>query len=312
MKKKNDTFGQLIVGIFMVVVLLLLGYFTIVISGVDMALGRPRKSIHIAFNQVGGLKEHDNVMYRGTKVGSVDRVTVTSSNLVVMAMVDEGVVLRSGYSATVCNLSMLGGNFLSLEEGQGEVIDFSQLTLRGDDPTDWMQDLTRIAHNLNTITSDPSIKIAISNFTAISQRSKIVADKLDVFLDKANRIADDVGDVAAKVNADKDQITDDVKLAAADIRAGAAELKPAIAAFRKSSESFNLSDTMAKANQLLTNLTEASEKLRAGEGTLGKLNNDAKLYDEINGLIRDVRQIIDNYRDTTPISTFSSLAVGAF
>ena len=28
--------------------------------------------------------------------------------------------------------------------------------------------------------------------------------------------------------------------------------------------------------------------------------------------VRDMRQVIDNYRDTTPISTFSSLAIGGF
>lgn len=35
------------------------------------------------------------------------------------------------------------------------------------------------------------------------------------------------------------------------------------------------------------------------------------MYDEIDGIIRDARQVLDNYRDTTPISTFSSLATGA-
>ena len=36
------------------------------------------------------------------------------------------------------------------------------------------------------------------------------------------------------------------------------------------------------------------------------------MYDELQGLIKDVRQVLDNYRDTTPISTFTSLATGAF
>ena len=35
-----------------------------------------------------------------------------------------------------------------------------------------------------------------------------------------------------------------------------------------------------------------------------------EMYDEVNGLIKDVRQIVDNYRDTTPISTFGSLIMG--
>ena len=35
------------------------------------------------------------------------------------------------------------------------------------------------------------------------------------------------------------------------------------------------------------------------------------MYDEVNAVIKDVRQIVDNYRDTTPITTFGSLATGA-
>ena len=37
----------------------------------------------------------------------------------------------------------------------------------------------------------------------------------------------------------------------------------------------------------------------------------ATRYRVIKGLVQDVRQTVDNYRDTTPISTFSSLATGA-
>ena len=95
MKRKNETFTQLVVGFFMVTLMALLAYFTIVVSGVDLLTGRSRVQVKAVFSQVGGLKEHDNVMYRGTKVGSVDRVEVTPSNLVVTAVVDGGVILRT-------------------------------------------------------------------------------------------------------------------------------------------------------------------------------------------------------------------------
>ena len=95
MKRKSDTFAQAIVGLFMVTILLLLGYFTIVISGVDIIQGKERVRLGAVFDQVGGLKDHDNVMYRGTKVGTVESVSVTPSNLVVTAFVDGGVLLRA-------------------------------------------------------------------------------------------------------------------------------------------------------------------------------------------------------------------------
>ncbi|MBQ6329998.1 MAG: hypothetical protein IJI35_13350, partial [Kiritimatiellae bacterium] len=62
----------------------------------------------------------------------------------------------------------------------------------------------------------------------------------------------------------------------------------------------------------LDNLNVVAKRLRDGEGTLGRLTADDTLYKEVDGLVRDIRQVIDNYRDTTPISTFTSLATGAF
>ena len=65
------------------------------------------------------------------------------------------------------------------------------------------------------------------------------------------------------------------------------------------------------ASKLMANLKAVSEKLAKGDGTLGKLTSDPELYNEVNGLIKDVRQVVDNYRDTTPISTFAGLVGGA-
>ena len=67
----------------------------------------------------------------------------------------------------------------------------------------------------------------------------------------------------------------------------------------------------------MSNLNEVALRLKNGEGTLGKLVNDPALYDNVDALSRDVqaltkdaRQVLDNYRDTTPISTFGSLIMG--
>ena len=46
------------------------------------------------------------------------------------------------------------------------------------------------------------------------------------------------------------------------------------------------------------------------EQNLRKLMTDDELHREVQGLVKDVRQVIDNYRDTTPISTFGSLIMG--
>ena len=65
------------------------------------------------------------------------------------------------------------------------------------------------------------------------------------------------------------------------------------------------------AARLVANLRTVTDRLERSEGTLGRLVSDGALHDELSALVKDLRQIVDNYRDTTPISTFGSLIGGA-
>ena len=338
MRRKNNTFSQAIVGIFMMTVLLLLGYFTIVISGVDLIRGKEKVRVQIAFDQVGGLKDHDNVMYRGTKVGTVERVTVTPSNLVVTAFVDGGVILRRGYSARVCNLSMLGGTYLQLEEGTGEPVDLEKAVFRGETPSDWMSNLSLIARNLKALSDRIEQSGIVTNVEAATASVRAVAERVErgegllgKLTTKDEALYEDIRKTAANAREISSQLNrqklyDDLQAAIADFRKTCGGIETASGDFRKTcgnidkvsegfakaTEGVDLKAPIAKATALMDNLNAVAERLKSGEGTLGRLSTDDRLYREIDGLVRDVRQMIDNYRDTTPISTFTSLAVGAF
>ena len=335
--RKSEAFTQGVVGVFMLTVLLLMGYFTIVISGVDVLSGRHRVPVRVAFSQVGGLKDRDNVMYRGTKVGVVERVEVTPSNLVVTARIDSNVILREGYSATVCSLSMLGGTYLRLDEGEGESLDLETTLFHGVTPTDWMEDLRQIASTVNGFVSGPEIGVIVTNAVEASEKArefaedaKRMADDVKAFIDKANHFADKAVAVADRVErgegmvgkllSSDDTVYDDFKETMANAKEISAkvnrdkmfdDLEAGIAAFRKAAEEFDAKGMSEKGAALLADLGVVAERLKNGEGTLGRLSSDPELYDEVKGLMKDVRQIVDNYRDTTPISTFTSLATGA-
>jgi len=65
-------------------------------------------------------------------------------------------------------------------------------------------------------------------------------------------------------------------------------------------------------NATLTDIATIARRLEQGEGTLGKLLTDPGLYDNVNGTFTDVREYLDDIRETTPVSTFSSFIFGAF
>ena len=178
-RKNGDVFSEVVVGIFMVAVIALLGYFTIVISGVDVMFGRKRATATIAFEDVGGLKERDNVIYRGMKVGSVDKITLGASNILVQASVDDDVVLRKSYRVSVAALSLLGGNYLLLEEGTGEPLALATTVFHGEPPVDWMRDLGAIARNLNDLTSDGNVRSIVTNFEATAANLNAIVARVE-------------------------------------------------------------------------------------------------------------------------------------
>ena len=70
-KKHGEFFSEMIVGLFMVAVLALLAYFTIIISGVDWLKGGAKVPLVVMFDNVGGLKVRDSVVMRGMPIGSI-------------------------------------------------------------------------------------------------------------------------------------------------------------------------------------------------------------------------------------------------
>lgn len=352
--KRRDSFSEAIVGIFMLAVLALLVYFTIVISGVDMLGGRSLVEARVTFTDVGGLKDQDNVMYRGTKVGKVERIMLGEKDLTVVMEIDRDVVLRDGYRIAVCNLSMLGGNYLLLEEGRGEKLDLAATVFRGETPTDWMRDISSIAKNVNAITGGGELKAIVTNLAAASESVKVVAGRLErgegtvgkllssdtALWDGVESAATNLAAITADIRRGRGTIgklmTDDSvhgnldktlaniaeisgrlersegflgKLLAKDDSVYG-DFSAAVRSFRKAGESLDTGAIVTSATNLLSNLNSVALKIDSGEGTLGRLVNDKSVHEEIEGLTRDVRQVIDNYRDTTPISTFGSLIMG--
>ncbi len=340
-RRRNGAFSEVATGVFMLAVLAVLVYFTVVISGVDLVFGRERRRLDITFEQVGGLKEHDSVMYRGTKVGTVERIALSPTNLTVTIEIDKSVVLRESCSASVRSLSLLGGNYLELEEGAGSPLDLEVAHLRGEPPADWMRDVSKVAQNLNRLTGKAEISEIVSNLVVTTEKVRSLAERLERgegLLGKLMSSDDTLYGDMRKTFANVSEMSEDFKKTAANAALLTERLKngegtigklmasdalhddllASIAAFRRACESLDfgdakadVKDVLASAKTMAENLSTVAERLKEGKGTLGKLAADEEMYNEVNGLIRDVRQMIDNYRDTTPISTFSSLATGA-
>ena len=373
-KKRSDVFAETIVGIFMAAVLALLVYFTIVISGVDILVGHTKVPMKVEFTDVGGLKDRDSVMFRGMKVGVIEQIDLSKTNVVMTVRVTSDVVLRESYRISVASLSLLGGNYLLLEEGTGKPLPLETTLFRGEPPTDWMRDLGRIASSVGDLMSDGGIKSIVTNIESVAAKLNVVATRIErgegtvgkllssdetvyndlkdtissakavagrlergegtvgKFLSSDETVYNDIKDTVASAKAvagrlergegtvgklvsSDDTVYQDLKASLGNLREVTERLKDGKGLLGRLTQDEKLSaDASAMIEKLAaasTDLATVASRLEKGEGTLGKLSADSKLYDEVTALLKDVRQIIDNYRDTTPISTFGSLIGGA-
>lgn len=377
MKRNKDVFSEFVVGVFMVAVLALLAYFTIVISGVDLVLGRARVQTKVAFSDVGGLKDRDSVIYRGMKVGTVERIDLGTTNILVTLFVDRDVVLRDTCRVSVEALSLLGGNYLLLEEGIGAVKPLETTLFHGEPPVNFLRDAGRLVSrlgradgglstilpdsvktnleqtmaNLNTLvarlergegtlgkllskdeTVYADLRKTMANAASVSERLEKGEGTLGKLLSKDDTVYADLqktmanaasvserlargdgvlGELLATngtLRADFTATLADLKATFANLRATTDRMQNPNGLLTRLSDDKELSDNAA---QLVANLKTVSARLEKGEGTLGKLTTDSALHDEISALVKDIRQIVDNYRDTTPITTFGALATGA-
>ena len=352
-RKRSDVFAETMVGVFMAAVLALLGYFTIVISGVDILAGRSKVPITVEFADVGGLKDRDSVMYRGMKVGVIDRIGLDGVRVKMTALVDDNVVLREKYRISVASFSLLGGNYLLLEEGEGEILPLGGTLFRGEPPTDWMRDLGRIANGIGQIATGGELRDIVTNVQSVAAKLNLVASRIErgegtlgkllsaddtVYMDLRDTVSTaktavvSIGDtfasartVAARIErgegtvgkllSSDETVFRDLKASLENVRSVTERIRAGNGLLMKLADDKKLADDATALVERLSaasaDLASVASRLEKGEGTLGKLSADSRLYDEVTALVRDIRQVVDNYRDTTPISTFGSLVGGA-
>lgn len=357
---------EAIVGLFVALVFIALGIFTIVISGSSLFKNN-QFEIKVVLPDAMGLRRNDSVIARGTTVGTVDEVYFDRDGVHVRAKLNAPVEFHDGYRITVVSTSILGGRQLVLYEGDPKTPKIEDvLSLVGDQPSDIMDDATASIKYLRDFLAGDfleNLRHAAKNLTDVSERLALGKGTLGRLFSEDDTLYRNLDDTVASLKtlvqrvengegtlgklfsadatlytdlestiANLKSITDRLergegtvgKLLSPDNRLHD-DLQATIANLRSISDRLergesSLGKLLSADTQVYDDLAaitasfrEVSERLAKGQGTLGKLlSADTGLYDNVNGAVSDVREVIDDMREASPVSTFSSFIFGAF
>lgn len=285
---------EVIVGAFIVMVLLGLGYFTIILSR-ETWFG-PKYFIDVKFSTIMGLRDGDNVVIRGMPVGKVKELKLADNGVHVIAKLDRKLKIHEGYKMSIVSTSVLGGRYLEITDGPLDRPELPEGTgFQGTQPIDLMADAAIVISEIKQGLTTGGV---VSNVQSIAQQ---------------------LNEIATRVNAGKGTLgkllSEDDTLYK-DLAATVASLKNVSERLDKGEGT--LGKLLSKDDKLYQDLSAAVEAMKNiaqridnGEGTVGKLVKDDELYTEIKKTIGEVRATVDDYRETAPVTTFTSIFFGA-
>lgn len=307
-KFRREVSIEILVGLFMFIVLIALGVFTIVLSRDKM--WSDSYQYEFIFTEVSGLRDGDAVYLRGMNVGRVKQTTLEDSRVHVYVTLDEEIFLRHGYKIDVVDASMLGGKYLKVYEGpEGAPSLEDNVTILGSKPVDMIQELAQavagfqdmidsVAEGEGTLGKLLKDETMYNNLLEISEDLKLVSDQ----------VAKGEGTVG-KLLMD-DAVYNDASVMMANLRNVSDRLASGEGTISKLLyEDATLYDNL---DATMVAVRDIAESINEGEGTLGMLVRDAKLYDEAALLVEDVRAAVDDLREASPITSFGSVMFGAF
>ncbi|HKL22815.1 MAG TPA: MlaD family protein [Tichowtungia sp.] len=307
-KHKNDLSIEVLVGLFMFIVLIALGVFTIVLSRQNFL--QEKYPIEVIFSEVGGLREGDNVFLRGTQVGVIKATYLENNHVVVKSDLEVPVEFREGYKVEVVSSSMLGGKILKIFEGPLQAPKLPpDAVIRGADPVDILEQLGGAVSEFKNMTQ----KISDGEGTL----GRLLAD--DEMYESLKALVGSLNEATLKLSNgegtlgklikdpsvynDIQNITSNLS----DVSDRLANGQGTLGKLLSEDDAF-YADVAASAE----NIRSITDKIQSGDGTLGKLVSDDQVYAETQKLIEDLRAALDDMRETSPVTSFGSIVFGAF
>ena len=325
MSSKKQIWMETVVGLMGFALVAALFVLTVILSS-EALFSRP-SPLHILFEDVKGLRVGDNVVSRGVAVGKVKTIEFAPEGVRVTAMLSTPVSLASDYRIEVQPSSLLGGRNLVIDQGVSPDPLPPDAVLRGVAPPDLVVSATLAVEEIRAALNGGIIddfKTTLANFRSLSDglvngegtlgrllKDESMADDLRSAIDGFRGIGDAVANgegTLGKLVKDP-ALYDDAAAIAANLRT----LSEGLAKGEGTLGKLMADDALyADASAVAASLRTVSESLAKGEGTLGKLLSDDALYTDLQAILREGRAAIDDMRETSPITTFTSLFFGIF
>jgi len=319
------------VGLTVIVALVLLAGMIVMFSGGRLRLGDGYE-ITMHFPSSGDAKSGDEVHLAGIRVGRVTDVSFTDGDprkgVTITARIDGDKRIPANVNAYILSRGLMGGSYLQLhadgpqrrDHVTGQVLEFLptepdravvidgyvRTGLFPPELKDGLEELTRLAKNLNSLAAPPAPTTSATQTADLPPSLPGTLAKIDRTLDAMYAVLDAENRANIKqALANLSEATAAATEAMQAVKTTATEAQETVRTLttmaretdsRIESLGAKLLESAEKVSAMFTDVKKTTARLEAGEGTLGKLVNDPKLYNNLLEATQEMALLLEDFR----------------
>ncbi|HYX33026.1 MAG TPA: MlaD family protein [Oligoflexus sp.] len=245
---------------------------------------KTKVTYYTILKDASGILENTHVKTNGVNIGRVMRIKLSETATRVELEVLEEVPIPAGSQIAVRTVGFLGDKYIDVvrpENASGEKLPDDGFIPRSPDSAD----IAEVVKLVGSIAAD--VKKVTENLASV------LGDKKGE--QKISNIVDNIEELTANAKALFAENREDVRAMVSNIREVSASLKEITDPENRAKIDrilANFDESMEEVKVATTNIKQISEKIDKGQGTIGRLVNDDTALEEIEGALKDLRQVL--------------------
>lgn len=251
------------------------------------------RTFKVEYARIGGLSESSTVTINGLKVGKVDNIEFDTSlekrgHLLVTFIIDNDFEFSKRSIVKIYSPNPLSGSNLAIIPNYEGDMAMSGDLLQGE-----MEEslFTSIGERLNPLQQKIE-SVIVRTDSLFGGLNKVLNDNTISGINTSiANLSATIVDIRKTIEAVNSMVSDNQE----NLKITIENTRNITANFSKISENINAVDfkkIINKADEAVGNFNEMSKKINAGEGTLGQLLNDKRMYDNLEAATGELEQLL--------------------
>ena len=257
----------------------------------QLSLARKVRVWHVEFPQTGGLSQSDEVQVNGLRKGNVSTVNLNGDHVIVDLALSSDVVLTRDCTVSIRNVGLMGEKVIAVDLRTTG----TAYALGDTIPGRYELGIPEVMANMGTtIDAVTELAVQLNEIAQLMQKDGHLSETLKSFRTTSEELNAAVRENRQLLRATVVNLNAASRTAKSLTTDREQQIIRTMDSFERSAA--GLDRLTLRLDSLRTVIQKVSDKVNRGDGTLGRLVNDPKLYEDAKASVTELKALIEDIK----------------